>query len=246
MRLLTVIASLTVLLSAIPSNACSAASCLDRGVEMRRDFAVKVTHDGRPLPGVTVQVTSDGSERFSGLTLTDGTVRVTGLPPGDYWLNAEFLGIGAGYQCFHVSDRPSGKSKRKLTYDWGDEPPATRRIAGRLIDDQPGKGGTPLWNLVHRVNVPIRGAALKLQNPLTGATYNMDSDSDGAFAFDGIPEGTYVLHIAGGGTESREYDPTDLLIELSPSASRNTLLLTRREAGGGSCGGTSLDLQNTN
>lgn len=222
------------------------AACLGHGVEMRRDFAVKIRHEGKPLPGVTVQVTTEGSERFSGLTLADGTVHVSGLPPGDYWLNAEFLGIGAGYQCFHISGEPSRKSKRKLTYDWGDDAPATRRIAGRLIASQPGEGGTPLWNLVHRIEVPIRGAALKLQSPTTGATYDMDSDSDGRFAFDGITEGLYVLHIAGGGTESRDYDPTDLLVDLSPKARPNFLALERREAGGGSCGGTSLNLQNVN
>lgn len=213
---------------------------------MRPDFAVTIKHSGKPLPGVRVQVTSEGSERFAGLTLTDGTVHVTGLAPGDYWLNAEFLGIGAASQCFHISDRPSGKGKRKLNFEWGDDAPATRRIAGKLIDSQPGTGGTPLWNLLHRIDVPIRGAALKLQNPVTGETYNTDPDSDGRFAFDGIAEGSYVLHIAGGGTESRDYDATDLLIELNPSASRSMLLLTRRDAGGGSCGGTSLDLQNAN
>jgi hypothetical protein len=244
LKSLLTIATLMFLLSATPSSACSLASCANRGIEVRRDFTIRITHAKKPLPGVTVQVTSQGSQRFSGITLTDGAVHVIGLAPGDYWLNAEFLGIGAAYECFHISDQPSGEAKRKLTFEWGNDAETTRRIAGKLIDPQPGKGGTPLWNLLHRVDVPIRGAALKLQNPLTGATYNMDSDSDGSFAFDAIANGTYVLHITGGGTESREYDPTHLLIELSPSASRNMLLLKRREGGGGSCADTSLDLQN--
>jgi hypothetical protein len=244
LKTLPAIAATILLLSAIPSIACSAAACVGRGTEMRPGFAVKITHDKNPLSGANVQVTSRGSELFSGITLADGTVRVIGLPPGDYWLIADFLGIGAAYECFHISDQPSRKAKRRLAFEWGDDAAATTRIAGKLIDSQPGKGGDPLWNILHRVDVPIRGAGLKLQNPITGAIYLADSDNDGNFAFDGIAEGIYVLHIAGGGTDSRDYDPTDLLIELSFSASRNTLLLKRREGGAGSCGDTSLGLEN--
>jgi hypothetical protein len=98
-----------------------------------------------------------------------------------------------------------------------------------------------LWNLVHRVNVPISGARLRLQNPTTGAVFSATSDQDGVFAFDRIPSGTYVLH-AEGGKSWRDYEVTDVLITLSPTASKNTLVLTRRDPGGGDCGGTSLDL----
>lgn len=235
---------------AVPSNACSLASCLHTGMEMRQDFAVTVTHDGKPLAGVAVQVTSsvEGKNRqpFSGITSGDGTVHVTNLPSGEYWLNAELLGISAAYECFHVSNRPSRKAKGKLTYEWGDEAPGTQRIAGKLIDSQPGNGGTPLSNLIHRIEVPISGAGLKLQNPTTGAVYTTTSDHNGDFAFDTIPTGTYVLHIEGGGAGERGYDATDLLIELNFHATRNALLLTRRDAGGGSCGGTYLDLLNSN
>jgi hypothetical protein len=137
-------------------------------------------------------------------------------------------------------------TKHKFTYDWGDSAPASRRIAGKLIDSQPNKGGTPLWNLLHRVDMPISGANLSLQDPSTGAAYTTMSDATGFFAFDLIPPGTYVLHIEGGGAGDRGYDATDVLIELNPKASRYELVLTRREAGGGSCGGTSLELKNAN
>jgi hypothetical protein len=131
-----------------------------------------------------------------------------------------------------------------LTYKWGDDAPATSRIAGKLVDSQPGKGGTPLWNLIHRVDVPITGAALRLQDPTSRAVYNAMSDRDGGFSFDAVPNGTYVLHIEGGAAGGRAYDPTDSLIRLSSSADRDWLFFKRREAGGGSCGGTELELQN--
>jgi len=40
------------------------------------------------------------------------------------------------------------------------------------------------------------------------------------------------LHIEGG--TGHHYEPENVLIEISPSATNNTLLLTRMEAGGGS------------
>ena len=94
-------------------------------------------------------------------------------------------------------------------------------------------------NVIHRIDVPISGARMKLQDPLTGKFFNAVSDHNGDFAFDSAPQGIYVLHIDGGTvSEDREYDSTDLLIQLSGTAMPNSLLLMRREVGGGSCGGT--------
>jgi hypothetical protein len=241
-----VLGSLLVL--SVPVAACSLAGCLNNGIETQRNFVVRLTHDGKPLAGVTVQVAAFGDEKatghFSAITGMDGTARVTGLRPGTYWLNADLLGISAGSECFHVGLHSSWRAKRKVSFDWGDLAPATRQIAGKLIDSQPGHGESPLWNLIHRVNVPIGGARLKLQDPLTGKVYGAVSGDDGGFAFDSAPKGIYVLHVDSGTVSSdRDYDSTDLLIQLSDTATRNSLLLKRREAGGGSCGGTYLELE---
>jgi hypothetical protein len=73
--------------------------------------------------------------------------------------------------------------------------------------------------------------------------YRTTSDPNGAFAFDGIPNGTYVLHIDAGKVQpDRDYEASNQLIDLGPTAKRDLLLLKRREASGGSCGGTSLEL----
>lgn len=230
-------------LLAMPAGACSVGACADSGVEVNRNFVVVVKHDGRPLAGVTVQIIANagnGTHRqFSGVTDSDGKLQVANLPAGDYWLDAELLGITAAYHCFHVGQRTSRKAKRRLTYEWGEFAPATRRIAGRLVDSQPGTGESPLWNLVRRVNVPISEARLRLQNPITGDAFKATSDQDGIFEFGSVPQGTYVLHVEGG-KSGRVYDATDLLVELSPTATRNTLVLMRSDADG--CGGTSLGL----
>lgn len=237
---------LSLLLIAVQANASSQVACLGNGFEMRRDFAVTVLHEDRPLAGASVEVTTNANsvevQQFSGITDANGRVRVVGLPPGDYWLKAQLFGIFAAYHCFHVASNPSRKAKGALRYDWGDLAPATSRIAGKLIDCQSGKGESSLLNLLHCTPFPVVGARFKLQSP-TGATYTTLSDGGGSFAFDSIPDGKYVLHVEGGRTPTREYDSADLLINLSPHAKWNTLLLTRRDPGAGSLGGTSLDLK---
>ena len=233
---------------ATPASACSLEGCRNRGIELRSDFALKIRHADKPLPGVAVEITgpqgTSGAKKFTVTTGTDGIARISNLAPGDYWLDAEYLDIGAAYHCFHVKEKPSRKAKRNLAYDWGDTAFGTRRIAGKLVDSQPGKGGTPIWNLTHRGDVPISAARLALQNATSGAVYHTTSDANGAFAFGGIPSGTYVLHIDAGKVEpDRDYEASDHLIKLASAARGGSLLLKRREASGGSCGGTSLELQ---
>jgi hypothetical protein len=222
---------------------CSMAGCMNNGDEMRPTFTIVVTHDDKPLAGVSFHVVAKGADQFSGLTDEKGIIHVPKLQPGLYWLNGDLLGTGVAYTCFHVGEKPSRRAKAKLSYTWGDEAPGTSRIAGRLVDSQPGKGGTPIWNLVHRTEVPIVGAGLRLQDPITHAIYLASSDEDGRFSFEGVASGTYVLHIEGGAAGDRSYDETDQLIRLDDIAIRSSLVLKRRDAGGGSCGGTELDLQ---
>ena len=229
-----------VLVFSAPALACSVASCLDHGPEMDRSLAVLVRHGGKPLPGVHVQIT--GAAQIERVTGPDGKAVNTALLPGDYWLRADLLGISAGYQCFHVAKKGSLRAKRSVQYSWGDEAPATRAVTGKLLDSQPGIGGHPLWNITHRVRVPIVGAQVDLRNPITSEDFSTRSNQEGAFRFDHIPQGTYVLHVERGNI-GRIFDPTDLLLEVNPKATRDQLVLIRTEPSGGSCGGTSLELQ---
>jgi hypothetical protein len=247
--LLTSAAILTLLTIPVSTVACSLVGCLDRGVELRRNFIVTVTHQDKPLPGVSVQITGNsdvaGHQSLSELTGADGTAHFASLPPGDYWIKADLLGIEAGYECFHINSFASRKAKKTRRYEWGDMAPAFRQAIGRLVDSQPGKGGNPLENLLHRVNVPIVDARLELRQLSMSTVYTTVSDANGHFAFDQVPEGTYVLHIEARTSGDRSFDSTDLLIQLSITAKQSTLLLARREAGGGSCGGTSLEIEDT-
>ena len=231
-----------------PSVGCSVAGCVGNGVEMRRDFAVKVSHDGRPLQGVSVWVTRTTGGETSNVpplvTASDGLVRVRDLPPGEYWLSTDLLGISAGIQCFQVKAHSTRKARKALNYDWGDLSPATKLIAGKLITSGPGQGGTPLWNELHRVELPIADAKFKLEDPVSRSAFNTQSDANGHFEFGAVPEGIYVLHVSGGKTvDGHYYDSADLLIRASASAKGRSLVLTQRNAGGGSCGGVALEVR---
>lgn len=219
---------------------CSMAGCVNNGDEVRPTFTISVTHDDKPLAGVSFHVLAKGTEQFSGVTDDTGSIHVAKLPPGLYWLKGEIFGTGVVYTCFHVSEKPSRKAKTGLNYTWGDEAPASTRIAGRLVVSQPAKGGTPIWNLTHRVDVPLAAANLILHDPVSHASYMTTSDKDGHFFFEGLPEGTYVLHIDGGSADGFTYDPTDSVMKLTSSAQRSELLFRGGPSG---CGGNELALE---
>lgn len=247
MKPIFIVCALALLLS-VPTQttACSLISCsLNDGDEMRSDFVVKVSLGDTPLANVSTHVTrfpGDENKLFSGVTGADGTIRIVSLPPGEYWLESDLLGIGAGGVCFHVNPRPTRKAKKLVTFHWGDLAPTTRKVAGRLIDPAPGEGAVFLQNIIKHVVEPIAEAKLELEDPLTGRIYSTVSDNDGHFSFDGVPSGTYVLHIEGGATHiGHEFEPTDLLIRVVGTASRDVLLLER--SAGSTCGGPSLILE---
>jgi len=228
------------LLCASAALGCSMAGCLGNGDEVRPDFTISVTHDGKPLAGVGFRILANLTDQASGTTDESGLIHVPKLQPGPYWLKGEILGTGVVETCFHISKKPSRRAKARLTYTWGDDAPATTRIAGRLVVSQPAKGGTPIWNLTHRVDKPLGAASLTLHDPVTHAVYMTTSDIDGHFSFEGLPNGTFVLHIEGGSADGFTYDRTDVVVELASSAKRSELLF---EGGPSGCGGNELALQ---
>jgi hypothetical protein len=205
--------------------------CVNDGIELRRDFIVSVKHEGKPLSGVKIEITR-GRRTFdtgivkSSFTGSDGLASITVLPPGQYWLSAEMLGISAAYHCFHVGEKPSRRAKRFIVYQWGYGAPLIRRAAGKLVDTQPGNSDNPLWNALHPIDVPIGGATLRLTDARTGQVFTTTSDDRGEFAFAPLPDGTYILH-SEGGRPGRPYEPTDLLLKISSRAKTSGLALRR-------------------
>lgn len=234
------IRSLYLVLLASPAFGCSVPLCMGDGIEIDPRATIQVVHQGSRLSGVSVRITRSGPDDkavFTGETGVNGTLVLPRLIPGVYWLNAEYLGISAALHCFHVRPQPSPGAKRKLKYKWGEWPTSTLRIAGELIDLQPGAGVGATLNRDYRIAVPIVGAELVLQNPRTGSVMRTDSAEDGTFAFGDAQEGVYVLRISGGST-GRSYEPTSMLIKRARTALFDRLRLERAD----DCGAPSLRL----
>jgi Carboxypeptidase regulatory-like domain len=212
---------------ALNAMACSVAMCAGSGIEVRPNFVITVKHDGKPLAQAKIRVRKLGSEqpteRFEETNVA-GQLKIVDLPAGDYWIDVEKLGIGAGSHCFHVRKRSSLRAKRHLSYDWGDYAPTTNRVAGLILDAHLGTEGNIIQRMTHPNDVPIAGAQIRLYEATSGKFVDLVSDEMGRFSFESLDRGTYVLHITGG--KSRGYDETDFLINLDPNNPNNSLLFT--------------------
>lgn len=102
------------------ATACSLVPCVNDGIELNPNVSVLVKHEAEGLAGITIEIIRNShAERpmLSVLTGPDGTARMSDLAPGEYWLRAEMLGIGAAYHCFHVPQHPSKRAKKLLRYE---------------------------------------------------------------------------------------------------------------------------------
>jgi carboxypeptidase family protein len=226
------------------ASGCSMLACLGDGTQMQSDFVVVVKYNGKPLPGASVIVTPDSGDNasaISAVTSSRGVVHISRLQPGGYWIEASFLGIGAGSECFHVEAATNRKARRSIRYEWGDFAVGVSKAAGVLLDSQPGPDKTPLGRLIHRVTAPMVGAQLTLHSPLTGQVFSTISDEKGEFAFNLAPPGTWVLHVQT--ADASWFNTGDFLISIGPHARGNSLIFTRTGAGGGSCGGIGMELK---
>jgi len=203
---------------------------------MRTNFVISVTHEKKPLGGVTIDVyTSDQNGEsallLSGNSKADGTFVVADLRPGGYWLGVTLLGVRAGSDCFQVTNRPSRRAKRALTYSWGDSPLVVSQLAGKLTE--PGRGGTPALNQEHLVSLPIPRARLTLRNATSAASYTTTSTEDGGFAFDSVPSGIYVLEVEYENEPNNDPRPDHVVIKINHNANGASITLTRMQSGDG-------------
>ena len=76
------------------AQACSVVSCVDNGIELHQNFRVRVTHDDRPLAGVSVQIrpTSPKMAAAAESTLTTTVDGLVGGWPGQIFTKDKILG----------------------------------------------------------------------------------------------------------------------------------------------------------
>jgi len=237
--------ALTVLTTVAPvlASACSVASSCAKGRNVNGDFAVTVKHKGKALAGVNVSVISSGaaSGSFQGVTGADGRVRVSGLPPGSYLVEAHLLGIATDSECIQVV-KASGI--RAISLSWGSSLNKTTKVVGHLMDFKVPEGSTQLEQILgrNRQEKPPKDATITLHDVFSRTKFTTSPDSQGAFAFDVTQVGTYVLQVEGGSAgNGRDYFSTTLLVEIDSRAKRDFLELVRSNTG--ICGGHILYLK---
>jgi len=198
-----------------------------------RDLTVGVTHRGKPVAGVKVEVVPEGSVEatFVGITDEQGTVVVEKLLVGKYFLTASFEDFEAGKDLIDVVAVPDARTKKHLDFQWADWSYETRRVAGTLTGLIPGDTGSKLMDIVHPKETVYPGASLTLKDAFSKNEYRTVSDSTGSFFID-VPDGLYILTIAGGmKSVTGIADTTKHVIDVTHTASRDSLPLRLADTG---------------
>jgi hypothetical protein len=181
----------------------TAFACSLQRMELRQaspDLTVVVTHRGRPIAGIEVQVVPEKSTEtvFTGTTDERGTVLIAGLLVGRYHLTASHDDFDAGKEWIEVVAIPDSETKKRFEFEWADWSYETRRVAGTLTGLVPGDTGNKLMDIVHPKEAVYSGVDITLKSAFSGEEYRTVSDSTGAFLIGDVPDGIYVLTIAGG------------------------------------------------
>ena len=201
-------------------------------------LTVVVTHRQKPIAGIKIQVVPEGSPDpvLTSTTDANGTVLVDGLMAGRYFLTASHEEFDAGKEWIEVVSVPNAKAKKRLKLQWADWSYQTSRVAGTLTGLVPGNTGHPLMDIVYPNMTVFPGVAITLKSAFSEDEDERHtiSDSSGAFLFDDVPDGTYILTIAGGMKSLYgDAEVTRQVIDVMRSAKSDSLPLQLKNTGSG-------------
>lgn len=202
--------------------------------QVSSDLTVVVTHRGKPIAGIEVQVVPEKSTEpvFSSTTDAHGTVSIKGLMVGRYHLTASHEDFDAGREWIEVIKIPDTETKRRFDFQWEDDSYQTRQVAGTLKGLVPGDTGNKLMDIVHPTETIFPGVEVTLKNAFSGDQYRTVTDSTGAFIIADVPEGVYILTIAGGmKSVAGIAEVTKHLIDVMRVAEKTSLPLRLRDTG---------------
>ena len=211
--------------------------CEARSFELRRvsqDLTVVVTHRDKPIAGIEVQVVPERSTEtvFAATTDKNGTVLIRRLKAGRYYLTALHEEFEAGKEWIEVVAVPDPKTSKRFDFQWADWSYETNRVAGTLTGLVQGNTGNKLMDIAHPVKTIYPGVEITLRSAFSGDEYRTVSDETGAFLIGNVPDGIYVLTIAGGmkaitGTAG----DTRQVIDVKRCSGRTMLPLQLKDAG---------------
>jgi len=198
------------------------------------DLTVVVTHREKPIAGIRVQVVPEKSTQptFTATTNQNGTVHIRGLKVGRYNLTSSLENFDAGREWIEVVAVPDAKTKRGFDFQWADWSYQTSRVAGKLTGLAPGNTGNKLMDIVHPVETVYPRVDIELRGAFSEVEYRTVSDGDGEFLIDHVPDGIYILTIAGGMKSIAGIaEVTRQVLDVKRSISRNSLPLELRDTG---------------
>jgi hypothetical protein len=226
-RRLTAHLVLLLIVIARPAFPCSLTSLKLRQVPP--DITIKVSHSGKPISGISVEIVpqAEGAEAvFSAVTDENGTVQITGLGVGKYYLIASALSFEAGREWIEVVSRAAAKTVQHFDFQWADDAWQTRSVSGSLVGMVPGDTGNKIMDLARPKETVYPGIAIILKSAFSDAEYHTLSDSTGSFFIGPVPDGIYVLTIAGGMTSVNGIgEETKQVLDLRQSAPLTSLRL---------------------
>jgi hypothetical protein len=202
--------------------------------EVSSNLKIVVTHRGKPIAGIKVEVVPEKSTEpiVTGATDEHGTVLISGLMVGQYHLTASHDDCDAGKEWIEVVAVPDAKTKKRFDFQWADRSYQTRRVAGTLSGTVPGNTGNKLMDILHPKETSFPGVSITLKNAFSDDTYQTVSDSTGTFLLDGVPDGIYVLTIGGGlASVTGISDVTSQLIDVISTTTRDSLPLRLKDTG---------------
>jgi hypothetical protein len=206
---------------------CSATSLILQQVPP--NLTVKVTHSGKPIAGISVEIVAQaegGDPVFTAVTDDNGTVQLTGLMVGRYYLIASHLGFEAGRVWIEVVNRANAKTVQRFDFQWADDAWQTRSVAGSLGGMIPGDTGNKIMDLARPKETVYPGVAVVLKSAFSDAEYHTSSDSTGSFVMGQAPDGIYVLTVAGGMTSVNGVaEETTHVLDLRQTVPRTSLRL---------------------
>jgi len=211
--------------------------CSLKSMELRQvssDLTVVVTHRGKSIAGIKVQVVPEKSSEpvFSSATDVHGSVLIEGLMVGRYHLTASHEDFDAGNEWIEVVAVPDAKTKRRFDFQWADWSYESREVAGTLTGFVPGDTGKPLMDIAHPREIFFPGVDITLKNAFSNDEYRTVSDSTGAFRIADVPEGVYILTIAGGMKSiTGTADVTRVVLDVIRTTTTASLLLKLKDTG---------------
>jgi hypothetical protein len=211
------------------ASACSYSS---RPTKVGRRFSVQVVYQGKPIEGLQIELSTDpkGNEESRSLltliTNARGMSEFAGIKPGSYYIAVKHDAFPYSEEIV-VDSRGSKSPAEKITFEWpGTKPISIRSVAG-LLNAQI-RTESPLNDQAHPVFGPLGGAKLTLLRAVSGEIVESQTASEsGAFQFQWVAAGLYLLHVEIAENASRRYrtDNGYVPIDVDPSGRESSLNL---------------------